>query len=137
MTKNYDTSWDLIESNKGFLPIDEDAFEKIYLEWKTRNWPLWLLAMLLVLTGFPTITVTEDEKPWSSELHVKRYFGSHTSFEFDNFFPPYQSPLSRLEFPLNNGWAGGGFRRQFSRISAGVEVLRNISSESSDSHSLL
>jgi hypothetical protein len=42
MTENYDTSWDLIESNKGNLPIDEDAFEKIYLEWKTRNGPLWL-----------------------------------------------------------------------------------------------
>jgi hypothetical protein len=27
---HYDTSWDLIESNKGYLPIDEDAFEKIY-----------------------------------------------------------------------------------------------------------
>jgi hypothetical protein len=25
MTENYDISWDLIESNKGNLPVDEDA----------------------------------------------------------------------------------------------------------------
>jgi len=42
MTENYDTSWDLIESNKGNLPDDEDAFERKYQEWKIRNWPLWL-----------------------------------------------------------------------------------------------
>ena len=42
MTENYDSSWDLIESNKGYLPIDDDAFERKYQEWKTRNWPLWL-----------------------------------------------------------------------------------------------
>jgi hypothetical protein len=37
MTENYDTSWDLIESNECCLPIDEDAFEKKYQEWKTRD----------------------------------------------------------------------------------------------------
>jgi hypothetical protein len=26
---DYDTSWDLMESNKGYLPIHEHAFEKI------------------------------------------------------------------------------------------------------------
>ena len=49
-----------------------------------------LLAMLLMLAGFPIIAAAEDEKPpasdkpWSAELHVKRYFGNHTSFEFGN-----------------------------------------------------
>jgi hypothetical protein len=58
MTENYDTSWDLIESNKGYLPIDEDAFEKIYLEWETRNWPLWLKEHLT----FPfTVECIEDD----------------------------------------------------------------------------
>jgi hypothetical protein len=42
MPENYDTSWDLIESNKGYLSIDEDAFERKCREWKTRDWPLWL-----------------------------------------------------------------------------------------------
>ena len=95
--------------------------------------------MLLVLTGFPAVTAAEEEKPsapekaWSAELRVKRYFGSHTSFEFGNPFPPYQTPLSRLEFPLNTWWAGGEFRRSFSRISAGIEVMSNVSRESDGS----
>jgi hypothetical protein len=58
MTENYDTSWDLIESNKGYLPTDEDAFERKYQEWKTRNWPLWLKDKL----SFPfTVERKEDE----------------------------------------------------------------------------
>jgi len=58
MTGNYDTSWDLIESNKGNLPIDEDAFERKYQEWKTRDWPLWLKDHLI----FPfTVERMEDE----------------------------------------------------------------------------
>jgi hypothetical protein len=40
MTENYDTSWNLIESSKGNLPVDEDAFERKYQEWETRDWPL-------------------------------------------------------------------------------------------------
>jgi hypothetical protein len=92
-----------------------------------------LPAILLVLAGFPAIAAAEDDKPWSAELHVKRYFGSHTSYEFGNPFPPYQVPLSRLEFPLNTWWAGGEFRRSFPRISVGVEVLRNVSRESDGS----
>jgi hypothetical protein len=28
MPEDYDTSWDLIESNKGYLSIEEDTFER-------------------------------------------------------------------------------------------------------------
>jgi hypothetical protein len=98
-----------------------------------------LLAMLSVLAGFPAITAAEGEKPlapekpWSAELHAKRYFGSHTSYEFGNPNAPYQSPLSRLEFPLNTWWAGAELRRRFSRFSAGLEVLRSVSMDSDGS----
>jgi len=51
------------------------------------------------------------EGPWSVELHLKRYFGSHTSYEFGN----------------------PEFRRSFSRFSAGLEVLRSVSGESDGS----
>jgi len=55
---NYDTSWDLIESNKGYLPIDDDAFAKVYQEWETRNWPVWLKEHL----PFPlTVERIEDD----------------------------------------------------------------------------
>jgi hypothetical protein len=72
------------------------------------------------------------DKPWSVELHVKFFLGSHTSYEFGNPLPPHQAPLSRLEFPINNQWAGVEFRRSFSRFSAGGEFSRNLSEESSD-----
>jgi hypothetical protein len=95
--------------------------------------------MLLVFAGYPTITEAKGEKPttpekaWLAELHVKRYFGSHTSYEFGNPLSPYQAPLSRLEFPLDIWWAGGEVRRSFPRISVGVEVLINVSRESDGS----
>ena len=58
MPEEYDTSWDLIESNKGYLPIDEDAYERKYLQWKIRNWPVWLKDNLT----FPfTVERMEDE----------------------------------------------------------------------------
>ncbi len=107
--------------------------KKGFRHYSTLHRLICLTAMLLVLAGSPAIAAAKDEKPWSAELHVKRYFGSHTSYEFGNPYPPYQAPLSRLEFPINTWWAGGEFRRSFSRISAGVEILRNISEESDGS----
>lgn len=69
-------------------------------------------------------------RPWSVSLQTKYIFQSHTSYEFGNPFPPYQEPLSRLEFPLNSWWAGASLRREFPRFSVGVEVFRNLSRES-------
>jgi len=95
-----------------------------------------LLIVLLVTAGFPAITVATDqkqftpEKPWSAELHVKRYFSSHTSYEFGYPDPPLTAPLSRLEFPMNTWWVGGEVRRSFSRFSVGAEVLGSIPMES-------
>jgi hypothetical protein len=40
--EKYDTSWDLVESEKGILPVDEDAFDKKYQEWQHRSWRAWL-----------------------------------------------------------------------------------------------
>ena len=100
---------------------------------------IFLLAMLLVVP-FPLMAAVKDEKStvpdkkWSTELQLKRYFGSHTSYEFGNPLPPFQAPLSRLEFPMNTWWAGGEVRRSFSRFSAGLEVLTTIPMESDDHH---
>jgi len=96
---------------------------------------IFLLAMLLI-GPFPVMAAVKDEKStvpekkWSTELQLKRYFRSHTSYEFGNPLPPFQAPLSRLEFPMNTWWAGGEARRSFSRFSAGVEVLASIPMES-------
>lgn len=40
--EKYDTTWDLEESEKGNLPVDEDAFDKKYQEWQHRSWGSWL-----------------------------------------------------------------------------------------------
>jgi outer membrane protease len=89
-----------------------------------------IIIILILAMGFPSITVAAGEKPWSAEAHVKRYFSSHTSYEFGNPDPPGQAPLSRLEFPMNTWWVGGEVRRRFSRMSIGVEVLGSIPMES-------
>ena len=97
---------------------------------------IFLWAILLVIGTFPAMAAVIDEKStvsekkWSAELQLKRYFRSHTSYEFGNPFPPFQAPLSRLEFPMNTWWAGGEVRRSFSRFSVGTEVLAAIPMES-------
>ncbi len=58
---------------------------------------------------------------------MKNYFASQTSYEFGNPFPPYQAPLSRLEFSLNTPWIGMELRRNFPRFSTGIEVSTNAS----------
>jgi outer membrane protease len=75
-------------------------------------------------------TKTPPENPWSVDVRVKRYFSSHTSYEFGNPESPFQAPLSRLEFPMNTLWGGAEVRRNFRRFSVGIEAMKNLSSES-------
>jgi len=95
-----------------------------------------IIALLILAIVFPVITAAADEKKlapgklWSAEVHVKRYFSSHTSYEFGYPEPPFTAPLSRLEFPMNTWWVGGEVRRSFSRFSVGMEVLGSIPMES-------
>lgn len=97
-----------------------------------------LMALLLTAGAYPAMAAARDEKSsvpekkWSAELQVKRYFGSHTSYEFGTPVAPPAgwAPLSRLEFPMNTWWVGGDVRRSFSRFSAGAEVLAALPMES-------
>jgi hypothetical protein len=57
------------------------------------------------------------------------YFSSHTSYEFGNPLPPFQNPLSRLEFPLDSWWAGVELKASFPRFSVGLKALTNLSQE--------
>lgn len=43
---------------------------------------------------------------------MKKFFNSYTSYQFPNPFPPFQDPLSRLEFPLDQWF--GGIRSEYS-----------------------
>ncbi len=92
-----------------------------------------LVLFCALITGSASAAGTLDPKtasrPWSVSLQTRYFFQSHTSYEFGNPFPPHQTPLSRLEFPLDSWWAGASMRREFSRFSAGVEFFRNLSDE--------
>ncbi len=89
------------------------------------------ILLTLLLSGDLRAFAAEDRaKPWSIEAKVKRYFQSHTSYEFGSPIPPYQAPLSRLEFPLSMWWSGLEIRRRTSRTTIGFEFLRTVSRES-------
>ncbi len=98
----------------------------------------YLTILITVFLGVAAAMASEAEppglsaNPWSLELKAKYLYNSHTSFEFGNPFPPYQAPLSRLEFPLNSWWAGLEARRNFPRFSLGLEILRNLTVETGD-----
>ncbi len=92
---------------------------------------LLLLAAVgaMLLAAAPEAQAQEENKPfrpWSVSLQSRYFFSSSTSYEFGNPYPPYQIPLSRLEFPLNSWWIGASARRNFSRFSVGLEAMRNL-----------
>ena len=93
-------------------------------------------AMLLsiFLAAVPPAFSQEDRTIKISDhlsfgFKTERMIASQTSYEFGNPFPPYQAPLSRLEFPLDSWWAGATVRASFPRFSMGAEVLTNIASD--------
>lgn len=97
--------------------------------------PIPLLILWIMLCGaLPAAASSKatdaSATAWSVELKVRNYFDSSTSYEFGNPYPPYQAPLSRLEFPINTRWVGAEVRRRFSRVSLGVEALANITGDS-------
>lgn len=58
MENNYDSSWDLVSSDKGYLPQNEKLFEKKWDEWNKRDWIKWLKDNL----SFPfTVRRMEDD----------------------------------------------------------------------------
>jgi hypothetical protein len=77
MSENYDSSWDLKESDEGNLPEDEAAFDKIYEEWTRRDWLKWLGEHL----SFPfTLKRMEDDDDayFSDAAKKERFRLGHT-----------------------------------------------------------
>ena len=95
--------------------------------------PVCLLVLALALANSSKASEAKKDQaattPWSIELRSRYYLNSHTSYEFGNPFPPNQTPLSRLEFPLDSLWEGLEIRRSFRRVSLGFEALRNGTQE--------
>jgi hypothetical protein len=58
MDSNYDSSWDLFQSDAGYRPASEEAFKRKHQEWAKRDWMTWLSEHLT----FPfNVTRKEDE----------------------------------------------------------------------------
>jgi len=84
-----------------------------------------VLSVKTETSAFQKEATTQLSKHLSLGVKVKYFDNSHTSYEFGNPFPPYQAPLSRLEFPLDTWWGGVELRLNYPRFSIGGEVLTN------------
>ncbi len=66
MTKDFDRSWDLKESEEGNLPQNEDAFLKMYAKWEKRSWELWLRNNLKF--PFPIERMEDDDDAYFTDI---------------------------------------------------------------------
>ncbi|MBN2453346.1 MAG: omptin family outer membrane protease [Candidatus Omnitrophica bacterium] len=77
-----------------------------------------------------------ETKNWLFDFGLQRYIVSHTSYEIGSTAPPYQEPISRLEFPLDTWWLQFELRRTCPRWSvggkSGLSVARNIDGRMKD-----
>ncbi|MBA4392248.1 MAG: hypothetical protein C0407_01730 [Desulfobacca sp.] len=116
--------------------------KRLYKTGKNDNRPHGALLFFIVVS-FLILLAAMAGRCWALEKNSKvaqgeflslgvitQYtFSSHTSYEFGNPLPPYQSRLSRLEFPLNSWWAGAELKVRFPRFSFGLKALTNVSQE--------
>jgi len=90
-----------------------------------------LVACWLWTAALPATVCRAEDIVWQATAKTKLMVNSHTSYEFGNPLPPYQTPLSRLEFPVDSVWTGGGVRGQLNRVSIGVEFLTSLTGQES------
>jgi hypothetical protein len=57
MKNDYDSSWDLEESPRGYLPKNQKRFDKKWEEWEKRNWVKWLNENL----SFPFMVMRKED----------------------------------------------------------------------------
>jgi hypothetical protein len=64
--KEYDTSWDLVKSDEGNMPLNIESFDRIYEEWQQRSWESWLSDNL----SFPFMVerVEDDDDAYFSDI---------------------------------------------------------------------
>ncbi len=86
-------------------------------------------AAIITPTVYAGTEANSTEPTWQFEIKEKTLFNSHTSYQFANPLPPYQDPLSRLEFPVNSAWAGFEIRKRLPRFSGEIEFLTTIADQ--------
>lgn len=68
-------------------------------------------------------------KNWLFDVAMRRYIESHTSYQFGNPDGARQTPLSRLEWPLNTWWMDLELRRTCPRWSVGGRFSFNVAND--------
>ena len=75
MDSDYDTSWDWVESEEGYLPINADAWNRKCQEWRKRDWVVWLRDNLT----FPFwVTLEEDDEACFDKADHEPFQLGHT-----------------------------------------------------------
>ena len=70
--KDYDSSWDLEESDRGNLPQNEELFERKYAEWEQRDWFTWLKDNLTF--PFQVERVEDEDDAYFSDIADRELF---------------------------------------------------------------
>lgn len=65
MPKKQDPSWNLRETPDGYLPADEEAYERQCSQWRKRDWWRWLQTKLLF--PFTAIRVEDSYEAYFAE----------------------------------------------------------------------
>ncbi|MGB6065820.1 MAG: omptin family outer membrane protease [Desulfomonilaceae bacterium] len=85
------------------------------------------------LNGFnasEAVSIVNSSQRLLPSIGIKKFINSFTSYQFSNPLPPYQDPLSRLEFPIDQ-WFLGLTGKYTTRLwSAHAEGWVNLSRES-------
>ena len=70
--KEYDTSWNLTESDEGNLPFNQESYDRIYEEWQQRSWESWLSENLT----FPFIVkrMEDDDDAYFTDIAEQEPF---------------------------------------------------------------
>jgi hypothetical protein len=99
---------------------------------KSRAGALAALLLALALAapaGAAANTAPADlaqGEAWYIAPTLKRFFRSHTSYEFGDPDDRRLSPLSRLEYPLNSWWGGLRLGAQGPKLSLELELLTGL-----------
>lgn len=72
MSESYDSSWNLERSERGYLPRDDEAYERKLAEWQERDWPVWLQAHLTF--PFTVIRMEDDDDAYFTDVAKRRPF---------------------------------------------------------------
>ena len=80
--------------------------------------------------AFDAVDVVNCSPRLSQSMGIRKFINSFTSYQFVNPFPPFQDPLSRLEFPIDQWFLGVTAKYEARSWSAQAQGWVNLNRES-------